>query len=189
MAQHYQKWYYCAMVYYDDIYEFAVDNRYLITTEDAKEIGVPAVELAKLANRGKLENISRGLYRLTRYVPSETDHYAIAVARMGKDAYLYGESVIAMLGLAPTNPAYICVALPDRTRKKLPDNIRVNRAQPDDKVTMYEGVRSQNVASAIQSAQQTMMDDRLRDAAKRAKDEGYLTTRNLDQLEEVMGWK
>ena len=46
------------MSYYDDIYEVAVDHHYLISTDDAARIGVPSVELAKLAYRGKLENIS-----------------------------------------------------------------------------------------------------------------------------------
>lgn len=189
MAQHYQKWYYCVMTYYDDIYEFAVDNHYLITTEDAKEIGVPTVELAKLANRGKLESISRGLYRLARYVPGETDPYAIAVARLGKGAYLYSESVIAMLGLAPTSPDYICVAVPGRTRKIIPDSIRIYKAAPDDKTTVYEGVPSQHIACAIVSARTTMMDDRLLNAARRARKEGYLTTKGFEHLKETMKWQ
>ena len=71
------------MTYYDDLYEHAVDNYYLVTTDDANNLGIPPVELAKLAKRGRLQNLGRGLYRLTRYVPSEFDPYAIAVARVG----------------------------------------------------------------------------------------------------------
>lgn len=177
------------MTIYDDIYEIAVDNHYLITTDKAAEIGISAVELAKLAHRGKLENISRGLYRLMRYVPSETDSYAIAVARLGKDAYLYGESVIAMLELAPTNPNYICVATPKRTRKVIPDSIRLYKASPNDKITTYNGIPCQSVACAIKSAQATMMDDRLQDAAKRANEEGYVTTKTFNCLKSEMQWQ
>lgn len=177
------------MSYYDDIYEVAVDHHYLISTDDAARIGVPSVELAKLAYRGKLENISHGLYRLARYVPSNTDPYAVAVARMGDGAYLYGESVIAMLELAPTNPAYICVAVPRRTRRKVPRPIRVKKASAADTVTEYEGVPSQGVACAIASAKDTMMDDRLRAAARRAREEGYLIGREYDDLRESMGWR
>ena len=85
------------MTYYDDLYEHAVDNYYLVTTDDANNLGIPPVELAKLAKRGRLQNLGRGLYRLTRYVPSEFDPYAIAVARVVGSAYLYGESVLALL--------------------------------------------------------------------------------------------
>ena len=59
------------MTYYDDIFERAVDNYYPITTDDANDLGIPPVELAKLAKRGRLQNLGRGLYRLTRHVPSE----------------------------------------------------------------------------------------------------------------------
>ena len=92
------------MTYYDDIYEQAVDNHYLFTTANAAAAGIPSVELAKLASRGRLESLGNGVYRLARYVPAESDPYAVAVARAGEGAYLYGESVIALLGLAPTNP-------------------------------------------------------------------------------------
>ncbi|USR79007.1 type IV toxin-antitoxin system AbiEi family antitoxin domain-containing protein [Arcanobacterium pinnipediorum] len=188
MAELYQKWYSSAMAVYGELYEIAVDKHYLVTTEDAADLGIPVVELAKLAHRGKLEHISRGLYRLSQYVPSETDSYAIAVARFGRGAYLYGESVIAMLGLAPTNPDYICVAVPKRTRRSLPDSIRVYRVQADDEVTVYEGVPAQTVVAAIKSARTTMMDERLQEAAETAHQQGYITTSAFQVLKGEMGW-
>lgn len=176
------------MTYYDQIYEIAVDNYYLISSQDAAEAGIPPVELPKLAHRGRLENISRGLYRLAKYVPHPNDAYATAVARVGKGAYLFGESVIAMLGLAPTNPAYICVAMPSRTRKKLPASIRLKKPVTGELPTSYEGIPSQSVANAIRSARATMMDDRLRDAADKAYQEGYLAKAEHDTLIKEMGW-
>lgn len=176
------------MTYYDQIYEIAVDNYYLISTKDAADAGIPPVELAKLAHRGKLENISRGLYRLARHVPHPNDAYAIAVARVGAGAYLFGESVIAMLGLAPTNPSYICVAEPHRIRKRLPDYIRLKQPMEGDMVTSYEGIPAQAVGSAIRSARSTMMDERLRAAAWKAREEGYLLESEYDDLAKEMGW-
>ena len=177
------------MTYYDDIYEIAVDNHYLVTTAQAAEAGVPTVELAKLAHRGRLENVSRGLYRLARRVPHESDPYAEAVARVGEGAYLCGESVIALLGLAPTNPAYICVAAPGRTRRKLPAHIRLRRADPGDEVTSYEGVRSQSAACAIRAASATVMGERLRAAADEARRRGLILREEQAGLREEMGWE
>lgn len=188
MAELYRLWYCSAMTYYDDIYELAVDNHYLVSTNQAREAGVPPVELAKLAQRGKLTNISRGLYRLSRYVPDKNDPYAIAVARLGDSAYLYGESVIALLGLAPTNPAYVCVATPKRTRRSLPKNIRVKNAAEDDVLTIYEGIACQDVATAIRAASATMMEERLREAARKAVREGYLLKADYESLRMEMGW-
>lgn len=177
------------MSYYDDIFEFAVDNHYLITTEDAADLGIPPVELAKLAYRGKLENLSRGLYRLSRWVPSESYPYAEAVARVGDGAYLCGESVIALLGLSPTNPAYVLVATAKRTRRALPAFIRLKRARPDDATTVYEGVPSQHVRRAIPEAASSMPGDRLEEAARRANEEGYLLASDYQELKEEMGWQ
>lgn len=177
------------MSYYDDIYEIAVDNHYLITTEEAAEVGVPAIELAKLAHRGKLKNISRGLYRLARWVPDDAYPYAEAVARAGEGAYLYGESVVALLGLAPTNPAYVLVAVPKRTRRQLPDYVRLKRTWPHDVVTRYDGVPSQHVRSALPAAGFSMPMDRLRDAMQRAREEGYLTSADAEAVKQEMGWQ
>lgn len=189
MAQQYRLWYSSAMSYYDDIYEIATDNHGYVSTEMASRVGVPAVELAKLAHRGRLENISRGLYRLVRFVPTENDSYAEAVARLGGDAYLFGESVIAMLGLAPTNPSYICVATPHRTRRKLPAYIRVKKPGKNDAVTSYDGIPSQDVATAVRSAKTTMMDERLQDATEEARRQGYLRRNDYESLKKDMGWE
>lgn len=188
MAELYRLWYCSAMSYYDEIYELAVDNHYLVSTDQAREAGVPPVELAKLAQRGKLTNISRGLYRLSRYVPDKNDPYAVAVARLGDSAYLYGESVIALLGLAPTNPSYIYVATPKRTRRNLPENIRVKNAAADDVLTTYEGIACQDVATAIRAASATMMGERLHEAARNAVREGYLLKADFESLRMEMGW-
>ena len=174
------------MTYYDDIYETAVNNYYLISTREAKRIGVPGVELAKLAQRGRLDHVSRGLYRLVRFVPHENDPYAISVARVGEDAYLYGESVIAMLGLSPTNPARIYVATPKRFRGERPDGLVVVVREDAGDMTAYEGVPSQEIGAAIISCLGKLMPERLRAAAERARDEGYLTQRKFKETMEAI---
>ena len=55
--------------------------------------------------------------------PSDT--YDWAVMSLGPDALLFSESVIAVLGLAPINPTHMFGATPHRTRRKLPDSIKV----------------------------------------------------------------
>ncbi|WP_232001615.1 type IV toxin-antitoxin system AbiEi family antitoxin domain-containing protein [Slackia heliotrinireducens] len=186
MAQQYHFWYYCAMTYYDDIYEIAVDNYYLISTQQAQQAGIPSVELAKLAHRGKLSHVSHGLYRLVRHVPHENDSYAIAVARVGNGAYLYGESVIALLNLAPTDPSRIYVASPHRVRGRKVDGLEtIVRGEVHD-VTAYEGIPSQEIGSAIRSCIGSVMPERLRAAAERARNEGYLTPKNYQATIEAI---
>ncbi len=176
------------MTYYDDIYEYAVDNHYLVSTADVRDLGIPAVELAKLAKRGKLENIGRGLYRLSRYVPSESDPYAISVALVGEHAYLYGESVIAMLGLAPTNPNRIWVASPRRVRlAHPPEGLTIVTSDEGYAPTTYNGVRSQKARDAIEACKGKMMPERLAQAAKAALEQGYVTPREYGGIANAEG--
>ena len=169
------------MTYYDDIYEIAVDNYGLITSAEAKELGVSDQDMKMLAKRGRLIKRGHGVYKLTRYVPTPYDAYAEAVVLVGPKAYLYGESVIAMLELAPTNPSRVFVATPSRIRKQLPEHIVLIKA--DDAVTHYEGIPSQSAYDAIRACRKTMMPERLEDATREAECQGYIT---IHQAEAVL---
>ena len=94
------------MTAYEKIYEESIGNYGLITSARASELGISNMALVLLAQRGRLIRIGRGLYRLAHWLPTEFDGYAQAVMSVGEEAYLYGESVIALLNLAPTNPTY-----------------------------------------------------------------------------------
>lgn len=69
--------------------------------------------------------------------PSDT--YAWAVMPVGPDALLYGESAIAMLGLALINPTRMFVATPRRTRRKLPDSVKAEWVRSIRPTAAYNG--------------------------------------------------
>jgi predicted transcriptional regulator of viral defense system len=175
------------MTYYDDIYEIAVDYYGLITSAEAKELGASDQDMSMLVKRGRLTKRGHGVYKLARYVPTPYDAYAEAVVLVGSNAYLYGESVIAMLELAPTNPSRVFVATPSRTRKQLPEYIILVKA--NDVVAHYEGIPSQNAHDAIRACRKTMMPERLEDATREAERQGYITNDQaaalLKELEQV----
>ena len=79
--------------------------------------------------------------------PSDT--YAWAVMSVGPDALLFGESSIAMLGLAPINPTRMFVATPRRTRRKLPDSIKVEWVRSIRPTATYNGIPCQSAHDAI----------------------------------------
>lgn len=176
------------MTYYNDIYEHAVDRHYLFTTLDAQELGIPVIELTKLAHRGRLEALGNGVYRLARNVPSESDPYAVAVARAGEGAFLYGESVIALLSLAPTNPEVINVGTTRRVRKAFPEEVNLVRVKDAGKLTVYEGIACQRAKDAIAACRGAVMPERLKAAAVRGVEQGYITAREAEELEGEMGW-
>jgi predicted transcriptional regulator of viral defense system len=162
------------MTYYENIYERAADNYGLITSTDAGELGIPVVELGKLYKRGRLNRVGHGVYRIIHYIPTLLDGYADAVALVGRGAYLYGESVLAMHNLAPTNPATVKVATPYVVRKNLPSYLVVITRKTTERIVRYEGIPSQSVADAIRTCRATMMSDRLLGAVQEARRQGLI---------------
>lgn len=165
------------MKYRDIVREIARDQYGYVTTKQAAEAGVPAVELPKLAARGGLENVAYGLYRLTDGPAGHLVQFAEALMRAGEGSYLHGDSVLALFGLADVNPRRIRVAVARRTRPKLPPVIELTLVKKDDvTTTLYEGLRSQRVADAILECRGRIERSRLMDAAEEARREGLMTT-------------
>lgn len=156
--------------------EIALDHYGYVTTKDAAEAGVPAGELPKLAARGGLENVAYGLYRVPDIPPTAYDQFAEALLRAGKGAYLHGESVLALFGLADVNPRQIKVAVRRRARPKLPAFVELTHVKDEVRTTFYEGLEAQPVPDAIPECRGRIETERLLDAVKLARKEGLLTT-------------
>lgn len=162
--------------YRDIVREIALGEYGYITTKQAVEAGVPAVELRKLAARGALKNVAYGLYRVPDASATAFDQFAEALLRTGEGAYLRGDSVLALFGLADVNPRRVRVVAPRRTRAKMPDFIEVtgaNRTPPE--LTRYQGLLSMTVAEAILDCRGQIERKRLLAAARDARKEGLLT--------------
>ncbi len=170
------------MTLYDKIYEIAADNHGLVTTAEANEAGAANKDLVRYVEDGRLTRIGRGVYRIKHHVPEPNDPYAEAVALVGPHAYLYGESVIAMHGLAPTNPTRILVGSDKRIRKHLPVGIKVVNVGHPEPCVSYDGIPSQSIPDAVRSCRRTMMRERLLQAVARARELGLITKREFNEL-------
>jgi predicted transcriptional regulator of viral defense system len=168
--------------YRDVVRALALDNYGYVTTKDAVEAGVPSVELPKLAARGGLENIAYGLYRVPDVPPTRYDQFAEALLRAGEGAYLHGESVLALFGLADVNPRKIKVAVRRRARPKLPAFIELTQVKGNVDTTLYEGLESQPVADALLECRGRIETEMLLAAIKQARAEGLLTTGELQRV-------
>ncbi|AOZ72019.1 hypothetical protein BK816_00835 [Boudabousia tangfeifanii] len=169
--------------YRDVLREIARDQYGFVTTKDAVEAGVPAVELPKLAARGGFENVTYGIYRLTDAPPSPYEQFAEALLRVGDGAYLHGESVLSLFGLADVNPRKIKVAAPRRIRVKIPPFMEILQVKSKARTTYYEGLASQPVADAILECRGRIETVRLRDAVRQARKEGLLTASEYRQVQ------
>jgi predicted transcriptional regulator of viral defense system len=164
------------MTNYDTIYEYAADNYGLITSSEAKTLGIPNVELVKLAHRGRLQRLGYGVYRIEHYIPTINDKYAEAITLIGNGAAIYGESVLAMHGLALVNPNAIYVAVRNRLRKTIPPFIKVIHPDKPINVVEYEGIPAQSVFEAIIACKSVVMTDRLIGAVVEAERQGLISS-------------
>jgi len=155
--------------------ERALDQYGYITTRDAVDLGVPAVELRKLCQRGGIEHLAHGLYRFDDIPETQRDQFMEAVLRVGPEAFLAGDAVLALHDLALVNPSRIRVGTPRRARRRLPEFLHVEHREvaPGER-TVYEGIPSTTVAQALLDCRGRVMNDRLVDAAREAARSGLL---------------
>ena len=175
------------MTHFDDIYDIAADEYGIVTAAQAREAGITTGELSRWCAAGKLVRRGHGVYRIARWIPTPYDSFAEAVALVGDGGYLWGESVLSMHGLAFVDPQQVSVAAPKRLRRRLPSWIRPVPAPEDDATTFYEGIPAQRVADAIASCIGSVMPERIREAADRARDEGLVSDEERGRIERMLG--
>lgn len=139
------------MTAYEKIWDYAENNHGIITTAQAKKLGVDKGALPAMAQRGTLIRLGHGVYQVKHHVPTEQDVYAVGVALAGPTAYLRGASVVALLGLAPTNPSVLYLGAKGRVRRKLPTKYEVVDMRPVETVDFY-GIQCQRVEDALKTA-------------------------------------
>lgn len=174
------------MAIIDRIYE-NVDDFGLITPTEARALGLSGGELVQQARRGKLVRVGRGVYRMPIWPYQDAAPYAIAVKAAGEGAYLYGESVVALLGLAPTDPRRIWVASPNRIRRSLGEGVMIVWRRQPEPTTRYEGIPCQRAANAITSALPAIGMQRALQAAEAAHAGGYVSAVELESIEKELG--
>jgi hypothetical protein len=170
--------------------EVARDHHGYVTSKMAAEVGVPSVELRKMASRGGLTNVAYGVYRFDDLADGEHGQFMEAVLRAGDDAYLAGDAVLALHGLGLVNPRRIRVGTPRRVRAHLPPYINlVKREVAPDDLTLYEGIPSQTVARALIDSVGVVMRDRLLAAFHKAREEGLVRESETQEvLTAIEGW-
>lgn len=174
------------MPYLRTAFEHALENHGLITTQQAAALGIPDIELVKLAHRGSLVRLAYGLYRHEDVPSTRLSEYAEAVLRVGEDAFLTHDAVLALHELALVNPRAIKVGTTRRVRRRLPDWVELVRRTDDVDVTEYEGIRSTTVACALRDCVGTVPRDRLRAALEEARRRGLVRRRDLADLTDAI---
>lgn len=170
------------MTHYEDIYEIAADQYGLITAAETRALGIVDAELSRFVKQGKLHRVGHGVYRINHYIPTRYDRYADAVELVGEGTVVYGESVLAMHGLALVNPRKVTVATAKRVRRILPSFVRVVKTADIGTIVCYENIPCQSIADAIRVCRGSVMDERLLDAVRDARKAGLVTVEEARAL-------
>ena len=112
------------MSYLRTLLDTAALQRGFLTPDDARELGVPTVELSKMASRGALDHRSYGVYRIAGYPAAPGDELMEAVLWAG-GGLISHESALAHWALADANPRRIHITVPRRVRRAGGDAYRL----------------------------------------------------------------
>lgn len=171
------------MGYRQELRELAFESHGVVTLRDAASVGVPAVEVRKLASRGALTRLGHGVYRMEEAPADALTEFAAAVALVGGDAVLADESVLAAHDLAQVNLRRIQVATGGRVRRQLPPTIEViARTVPADQRTDLDGLPAMTLPAAIRASRDRVRTSRLIDAARQADARGLIDHREAEAI-------
>lgn len=105
----------------------AAEQHGYVTTDDAAEVGVPKVELRKLAQRGHLEKVAHGVYRVKAFPRTAHDELMRAALWPAGRGVIARDTALMLWDLADVNPTKIDIAVPApyRPRRRGGDRYRV----------------------------------------------------------------
>jgi len=178
-----------AVTYRQILRELAFDAHGVVTLDAARAAGVPEVSVRQLAERGALERLGKGVYRMTEMPRGALDEFAEAVALVGGDAVLADEAVLAAHDLAQVNLRRIKVAVPSpsRVRQELPRTIDVVRRRvPEADRDAVDGIPSMSITAALIASIGRVMPERLLDAAQQARARSLISAADLDQVTQTI---
>ena len=112
----------------DELFALAEEHDGLLTSKEARAAGIQDSVLVRLAQRGRLERIMRGVYRIAHYPADRLGQYREAVlwakASQGpKDIALSHETALLLYGISDPNSSRIDLTVPTSVtlRRKCPD--------------------------------------------------------------------
>lgn len=171
---------------YTALFDRAASQYGYLTPHDAIELGVDPNRLPKLAERGTIERIAHGLYRIPAVPPAALDHYMEATLWPRGGGVLSHDTALDVHDLCDVNPARIHVTVPAgmRITRAVPDAyVLHHRDLPPADVTLHEGIAIVTPAQAIRDGIERQLGGHLiKQAIATARERGALTQAERREL-------
>lgn len=169
----------------DELLAIAENNDGFVTANQARAIGIKDSVLARLTQRGKLQRVARGVYRIPYFPSDRFGQYREAVLWARADSgpekiALSYETALAVYGISDANPSRVHITMPKTTRlrRHRPKWVEIHRAdlRPSD-IETREGLPVTTVETTIlQIVEETGRLGLARGALQDARKEGYITS-------------
>ena len=141
----------------DELFALAGEHDGLLTSKEARAAGIQDSVLVRLAQRGRLERMTRGVYRIAHYPADRFAQYREAVlwakASQGPEYIaLSHETALLLYGISDANPSHVNLTVPasTRLRRKCPEWVAIHKADlnPED-IGEHEGLPVTTVSRSI----------------------------------------
>lgn len=172
---------------FTELAELAADQFGLVTLADARSVGYDPNTVVKLADRGQLERVSRGVYRVPFLAGGELAAYmAAALWPQGARGVLTHETALDLWDVSDVNPAKLHITVPKnhRPQRRIPKGYVIHREDLDPAdVSAIAGVPVVKLTQAIrQAAAEHVGRDLLEQAARHGRARGLLSATEHEQL-------
>lgn len=141
----------------DELFALAEEQDGLFTSKEARSLGIQDSVLVRLRQRGRLERMSRGVYRIAHYPAERLAQYREAIlwtqASSGpENIALSHETALLLYGISDANPSRVNLTVPEsaRMRRVHPKWITIHRANlATEDIQLHEGMPVTTVERSI----------------------------------------
>src|ERR1039458_8566544 len=141
----------------DELFALAEEQDGLFTSKEARSLGIQDSVLVRLRQRGRLERMSRGVYRIAHYPAERLAQYREAIlwaqASNGPERIaLSHETALLLYGISDANPSRVNLTVPvsARMRRVRPKWIAIQQANlAMEDIHLYEGMPVTTVERSI----------------------------------------
>ena len=176
---------------FDELVSMAEEHDGLVTADQARNSGFTDSVLARLTQRGRIERVSRGVYRVPYFPPNRFSHYREvvlwAIANRGpEEVAISHASALSVYGISDSNPDSIHLTVPRsaRLRRETPKGVIVHYGDlVSEDITIHEGIPVTTVGRAVRDLLESgARIDLIRQAISEARREGYVDAAEARRL-------
>lgn len=176
---------------FEQLATLAEENDGLISSSQARIAGIADSVLVRMVQRGRLERVARGVYRMPHFPTDRFSQYREAVlwaqaSRGPGSVALSHETALVVYGISDANPASVHLTVPKtaRFRREKPKGITLHSAElGDGDIQTIEALPVTTIPKTISDLLEAgARADLVRQAISDAKREGFIDEREARRL-------